>query len=94
MNYVQLAIFYNVEKKYFKSTFSGHRKESIIKNIANGTTDPRVEFISQVQTQILIKFDLQNLDQASTSKFQANISILTKLKIQNLVHNLDQDSTS
>ena len=63
-------------------------------NIAKGTKDPRVEFISQVQTQILIKFHLQNLDQASTSKFQANISISTKLKIQNLVQNLDQDSTS
>ena len=37
-------------------------------NIAKGTTDPRVEFISQVQTQILIKFHLQNLDQASSSK--------------------------
>ena len=37
-------------------------------NIAKGTTDPRVEFISQLQTQILIKFHLQNLDQASTSK--------------------------
>ena len=35
-------------------------------NIAKGTTDPKVEFISQVQTQILIKFHLQNLDQAST----------------------------
>ena len=33
-----------------------------IKNIAKGTMDPRVEFISQVQTQILIKF--QNFDQA------------------------------
>ena len=40
-------------------------------NIAKGTTDPRVEFIlpkklleviSQVQTQILIKLRLQNLD--------------------------------
>ena len=42
------------------------------KNIAKGTTDPRVEFSlpmssSQVQTQILIKFHLQNLDQASSS---------------------------
>ena len=35
-------------------------------NIAKGTTDPRVEFIPAVQTQILIKFHLQNLDQAST----------------------------
>ena len=97
MNYVQLAIIYNVERKYFKSTFSGRRKESIIKNIANGTTDPRVEFISQVQTQILIKFDLQNLDQASTSKSQPNISLSIKLKLQNLdqnyLQNLDQDST-
>ena len=31
-------------------------------NIAKGTTDPRVEFISQVLTQILIKFWFQNLD--------------------------------
>ena len=53
-------------------------------NIAKGTTDPRVEFISQVQTQILIKFHLQNLDQASTSTFQSNISLSIKLKLQNL----------
>ena len=31
-------------------------------NIAKGTTDPRVEYISQVLTQILIKFQVQNLD--------------------------------
>ena len=31
-------------------------------NIAKGTTDPRVEFISQVQKQLLIKLHLQNLD--------------------------------
>ena len=44
------------------------------KNIAKGTTDPRVEFslprFEQVQSQILIKFHPQNLDQASTSKSQ------------------------
>ena len=34
----------------------------VLSNIAKGTTDPRVEFLSQVQTQILIKFHLQNLD--------------------------------
>ena len=45
-----------------------------IKNIAKGTTDPRVEFLSQVQKQILIKFHLQNLDQASTSKSRPNIN--------------------
>ena len=33
-----------------------------MKNIAKGTTDPRVEFILQVLTQILIKFHLQNLE--------------------------------
>ena len=33
-------------------------------------------------------------DQASTSKSQPNISILTKLKIQDLVQNPDHDSTS
>ena len=31
-------------------------------NIAKGTTDLRVEFISQVLTQLLIKFLFQNLD--------------------------------
>ena len=36
-------------------------------NIGKGTTDPRVEFLSQVQKQILIKFHLQNLDQISAS---------------------------
>ena len=60
----------------------------LTKNIAKGTTDPRVEFclpkylvqvISQDKAQILIKFDLRNLDQAS------NYSISTKLKFQNLV---------
>ena len=44
-------------------------------NIAKGTTDPRVEFISQVQTQSLIKFHLKNVDQVSTSKSQPNISL-------------------
>ena len=55
-----------------------------ITNIAKGTTDPRVEFLSQVQTQILIKFHFQNLDQASTSKSQPNIIILAKLKLQTI----------
>ena len=64
-------------------------------NIAKGTTDPRVEFISQVQTRILIKFHIQNLDQATTSKSQPNICFSTILKFQNVVQtllqNLDQD---
>ena len=34
----------------------------ILSNIAKGTTDPRVEFISQVLSQILVKFQFQNLD--------------------------------
>ena len=50
-------------------------------NIAKGTTDPRVEFISQVITQILIK-QFQNFDKALTSKSQPNISISTKLKLK------------
>ena len=50
-------------------------------NIAKGTTDLRVEFISQLLTQILIKFHLQNLEQVSTSKSQPNISNSTKLTI-------------
>ena len=48
-------------------------------NIAKSTADPRVEFISQVQRQILIKFHLQNLDLASTSKSQPNITLSIKL---------------
>ena len=52
-------------------------------NIAKGTMDPRVEFISQVQTQILVIFHLQNLDQPSTSKSQP-IGFIIKLKLQNL----------
>ena len=71
-------------------------------NIAKGTTDPRVEFclpkLKQVQTQILIKFHLQNFDQASTSRSQPNISLSIKRKLQNLdqaqLQNPDQDSTS
>ena len=56
-------------------------------NFAKDTTTPRVEFISQVLTQILITFHHQNLDQESTTKSQPNISISNKLK---LVLNLDQ----
>ena len=65
-------------------------------NIAKGTTDPRVEFRSQVLTQILIKH-LQNFDQAPTATAQ-NLNqtlALTKLKLKNLqqtyLQNLDQD---
>ena len=52
------------------------------RNIAKGTTDSRVEFLSQVHTQILIKFHLQNLNQASSSKSQPNISLSIKLKVK------------
>ena len=50
----------------------------VAKNIAKGTTDPRVEFISQ----ILNILQFQNLNKAFTSKSQPNISILTKLKLK------------
>ena len=50
------------------------------RNIAKGTTDPRVEFISQVLAPVLVKFQFQDLDLALTSKSQPNISIL-KLRI-------------
>ena len=57
-------------------------------NIAKGTTDPWVKFclpkFEQVQTQILIKFLFQNLNQAATSKSQSNISMSTRHKIQNI----------
>ena len=51
-------------------------------NIAKGTTDPRVEFLSQVQTKIVIKLHLQNLDQASTSKSLQNIDRKNLAKLQ------------
>ena len=38
------------------------RPETTKLNIAKGTTDPRVEFISHNLAQILIKFQFQNLD--------------------------------
>ena len=47
-----------------------------LKNIAKGTTDPRVEFISQVLAPVLVKFQFQDLDIALPSKSQPNISIL------------------
>ena len=63
----------------FKESLSSDTITGIGQNIAKGTTDPRVEFISQFLTQILIKIHFQNLDQASTSKSQPNIGIPTKL---------------
>ena len=50
---------------------------------AIGATTDELYVPAQVFTQISIKFHLQNLDQALTSKSQPNISILTKH--QNLV---------
>ena len=59
-----------------------------LQNIAKGTTDPRVEFISQVIKQILTK-QFQNFDKALTSKSQPNISFLTKLKLKILALDLE-----
>ena len=67
--------------KNFESIWSF---ELPFKSIAKGTTDPRVEFISQVLTQIFIKFQLQNPEQVWTSKSQPNMNILTKVKLQNI----------
>ena len=53
-------------------------------NIAKGTADPRVEFRSQILTQILIKFQLLNLEQVSTSKSQPNMNISTKVKLKDI----------
>ena len=76
----------------------GNTKTCFNSNIAKGTTDPRVKLISLVQTQIIIKFHLQNLNQASTPKSQPNISIYIKLKIQDIdqtqLQKLNHDSTS
>ena len=53
-------------------------------NIAKGTTDPRVEFLLQVVTQILIELHLQNLEQVSFSKSQPNMNISIKVKLPNI----------
>ena len=45
-----------------KSVVQNANLQHVVKNIAKGTTDPRVEFISQAHTQFLIKFQFQNLD--------------------------------
>ena len=76
------VFFANLSINYSTATSSWPQPSLL--NIAKGTTDPRIEFISQVQTKILIKLHLQNLDQASTSKSQPNISLSIKLKLQNL----------
>ena len=73
---IQVLIQCNTSDALFDPLF----RSNLIINIAKGTTDPRVEFISQVITQILIK-QIQNFVSASTSKSQQNISISTKLKI-------------
>ena len=61
------------------------------KNIAKGTTDPRIEFclpkllilvISQGQTQNLIKFHLQNIDQAPTSKSRHQQTSVSRLNLK------------
>ena len=56
-------------------------------NIAKATTDPRLECSYQSNFfrsyyKVLIKFHLLNLDQASTSKSQTNISIKILTKVQ------------
>ena len=61
------------------------------KNIAKGTTDPRVEFglpkylilvISQGQTQNFIKFHLPNIDQAPTSKSRHQQTSASRLNLK------------
>ena len=62
-------------------------------NIAKGTTDPRVEFISQVQTRILIKFHPKNLDFKISTKHRplhktcsniCSFRISTKIQLHDL----------
>ena len=82
------------------TTFSGSRSSPTIKTLPKAQRTRRLSsayqsyFISQVLTQILIKY-LQNFDQAPTSKSQPNISISTELKHKNLdqtkLQNLDQE---
>ena len=81
--YLWIKVVFQGIKEILSLVFNDQPGIHII-NIAKGTTDPRVEFISQVLTQILMKFHLLNLVQPSTKKSQTNISISTKLKLQNI----------
>ena len=69
---------------YFMAYASLHKCDHIYyKNISKGTTDPRVEFISQDHSsQIMSILQFQNLDKAFSSKSQPNISISTKSKVK------------
>ena len=52
----------------------------LFKNIAKGTTDPRIEFISQDHSsQILDILQFQNLHKALTSKSQTSASPLREV---------------
>ena len=59
-SFSELLLFVS-ESPEFMST-QGQAALIIKINIAKGKTDPRVEFISQVQTKILIKVQFWNLD--------------------------------
>ena len=64
------------------------------KNIAKGTTDPRVEIISQVITQIFIKIQLHNQNKTSTAKYcqKFGFKISPELQIRNLNQTLCSNS--
>ena len=61
-------------------------------NIAKGATDPRVEFLSQVLTHILIKFRISSkhllLNIKLTLKIltKLRLRILTTIQLRNLNH--------
>ena len=69
-----------------------------VKKHCQGTMDPRVEFLLQVVTQILIELHLQNLEQVSFSKSQPNMDISIKVELPNIdrtkLQNLCQYSNS
>ena len=74
--------------KMFGAVFTGYLNKTLQKaqrtRGLSSSFQSKLLGYSQVQTQILIKLHLQNLDQAFTSKSQPNITISTKLKIQNI----------
>ena len=84
---------YTVYQAHFSYTLSSFSKEKIefVKKKLPNTQPTRglnvftkeTKVISQVLTQILIK-NLQNLNQAPTSKSQPNISVSSKPKLKNL----------
>ena len=67
-------------------------KQTLLKAQRTKGLSVHIKVISQVLSQIVVNFQLQNLDQAPTSKSQPSINIkeLAKITTEPQLHNLDR----